>query len=130
MAGLVRTNPSTTAFIESREAESAGKGRSFTLRWTWVPLKRISPHLQKAVIAAEDASFYRHEGFDWEGLQEALTRNWKKGTLQRGGSTITQQLAKNLYLSPEKTCSGRRTRRCSRGSFNGLFPRSGSWSST
>ena len=103
MSALARTNPSTTAFIESRKAEAAGKGRSFALRWTWVPLTRISPHLKKAVLAAEDASFYRHHGFDWEGLREALTRNWEKGKLQRGGSTITQQLAKNLYLSPEKS---------------------------
>ena len=102
MSALARTNPSTTAFIESRKAEAAGKGRSFTLRRTWVPLARISPHLQKAVLAAEDAAFYRHKGFDWDGLKEALSRNLDKGELRRGGSTITQQLAKNLYLSPEK----------------------------
>ena len=102
VAALARTNPSTTAFTESRKAEAAEKGRSFKLRQTWVPLKRISPHLQKAVIVAEDASFYQHEGFDWDGLKEAVTRNWKKGRLRRGGSTLTQQLAKNLYLSPEK----------------------------
>ena len=103
MAGLARTNPSTTAFIESRKAEAAEGGRSFQLRWTWVPLARISPHLQRAVIVAEDASFYRHRGFDWEGLREAVTRDWEKGQLRRGGSTITQQLVKNLYLSPEKS---------------------------
>lgn len=67
-----------------------------------MPLARISPHLQKAVLAAEDAAFYRHKGFDWDGLQEALSRNWDKGELRRGGSTITQQLAKNLYLSTRK----------------------------
>lgn len=102
MSALARTNPSTTAFIESRKAEAAGKGRSFTLRWTWVPLARISPHLPKAVLAAEDAAFYRHKGFDWDGLKEALSRNLDKGELRRGGSTITQQLAKNLYLSTKK----------------------------
>ena len=102
VAALARTNPSTTTFIESRKTEAAGKGRPFTLRWTWVPLARISPHLQKAVLAAEDAAFYRHKGFDWDGLKEALSRNLDKGELRRGGSTITQQLAKNLYLSPEK----------------------------
>lgn len=100
---LAKTNPSTTAFIESRKAEAAEKGRSFTLHWTWVPLKRISPHLTRAVIVAEDASFYQHNGFDWEGLKEAFTRNVEKGRLRRGGSTITQQLAKNLYLSSEKS---------------------------
>ena len=70
--------------------------------WIWVPLSRISPHLQRAVIVAEDASFFRHHGFDWEGIRDAATRNWDRGELHRGGSTITQQLAKNLYLSPEK----------------------------
>jgi monofunctional biosynthetic peptidoglycan transglycosylase len=103
VSGLAKTNPSNTAFIESRKAEAVEKGRSFTLYWTWVPLKRISPHLQRAVIVAEDASFYRHQGFDWEGLKEAFTRNLDKGELRRGGSTITQQLAKNLYLSSEKS---------------------------
>jgi monofunctional biosynthetic peptidoglycan transglycosylase len=102
VAVLARTNPSTTAFIESRKTEAAGKGRPFTLRWTWVPLARMSPHLLRAVLVSEDASFYRHKGFDWDGLKDALTRNWEQGRLRRGGSTITQQLAKNLYLSPDK----------------------------
>jgi monofunctional biosynthetic peptidoglycan transglycosylase len=100
---LATTNPSTTAFIELRKAEAVEKGRSFNPRWTWVPLRRISPHLQRAVIVAEDASFYQHNGFDWEGLKEAATRNLDKGELRRGGSTITQQLAKNLYLSSDKS---------------------------
>lgn len=100
---LAKTNPPTTAFIESRRAEAGEKGRSFTLHRTWVPLKRISPYLTRAVIVAEDASFYQHNGFDWEGLKAAATRNLDKGELRRGGSTITQQLAKNLYLSSEKS---------------------------
>ncbi len=103
VAALARTNPSTTAFIESRKADAVDKGHPFTLRWTWVPLSRMSPHLLRAVLAAEDAAFYQHHGFDWEGMKDALTRNWEKGRLRRGGSTITQQLAKNLYLSPEKS---------------------------
>ncbi len=102
VAQLAGANPNTSVLIEARRAEAAEKGRPFTLSWTWVPLADISPHLQKAVIVAEDASFYEHHGFDWEGLQEALTRNWEQGKLRRGGSTITQQLAKNLYLSSEK----------------------------
>jgi len=102
VAALARTNPTTTAFIESRKTEAAGTGRPFTLRWTWVPLSRMSPHLLRAVLASEDAAFYQHHGFDWEGMKDALTRNWEKGRLRRGGSTITQQLAKNLYLSPDK----------------------------
>jgi len=102
VAQLAGANPNTSVLIEARRAEAAEKGRPFTLSWTWVPLADISPHLQKAVIVAEDASFYEHHGFDWEGLQEAVTRNWEQGKLRRGGSTITQQLAKNLYLSSEK----------------------------
>ncbi len=102
VAALARTNPSTTAFIESRKSEAVARGRSFHLQWTWVPLAHMSSHLTRAVLAAEDAAFYRHKGFDWDGLKEALTRNFERGQLRRGGSTITQQLAKNLYLSPEK----------------------------
>jgi monofunctional biosynthetic peptidoglycan transglycosylase len=103
VARLAKANPNTTVLIEARLAEAAEKGRPFTLSWTWVPLTSISPHLQRAVIVAEDWSFYQHHGFDWEGLQEAFTRNWEQGRLRRGGSTITQQLAKNLYLSSEKS---------------------------
>jgi monofunctional biosynthetic peptidoglycan transglycosylase len=103
VARLARANPNTTVVIEARRAEADEKGRPFILSWTWTPLGRISPHLQRAVIVAEDASFYQHYGFDWEGLQEAFTHNWEQGKLRRGGSTITQQLAKNLYLSSEKT---------------------------
>src|SRR5206468_1937463 len=88
----------TEDVIEGRAA-AAEKGQPFRPSWAWAPLARISPHLQRAVIVAEDASFYEHHGFDWEGLQEALTHNWEQGKMQRGGSTITQQLAKNLYLS-------------------------------
>ena len=102
IARLAKKNPSTTVLIEARRAEAAEKGQPFRPSWAWAPLARISPHLQRAVIVAEDASFYEHHGFDWEGLQEALTRNWEQGKMQRGGSTITQQLAKNLYLSSEK----------------------------
>ena len=103
VAGFARRNPSTTAFIESRKAEAAEKGRSFKLQWTWVSLAHMSPNLPKAVLVSEDASFYQHHGFDWDGLRDALTRNIEKGQLRRGGSTITQQLAKNLYLSSDKS---------------------------
>ena len=102
MSSLAKTNPHTTAFIEARKTEAQEKGRPFKPAWNWVPLTRISPYLQRAVVVAEDASFYHHPGFDWEGFKEALTRNWQRGELRRGGSTITQQLAKNLYLSSEK----------------------------
>jgi monofunctional biosynthetic peptidoglycan transglycosylase len=102
VVSLAKSNPNTTAMIETRRAAAAEKGRSFKLQWTWVSLAHMSPNLQKAVLVSEDASFYQHHGFDWEGLQEAFNRNWEKGKLQRGGSTLTQQLAKNLYLSSEK----------------------------
>ena len=100
VASLRHQNPSTTALIGARSAEDRRGPRA---EWTWVPLSRISPHLQAAVIAAEDASFYEHEGFDWEGIKEAAIRDIEKGDFKRGGSTITQQLAKNLYLSSEKS---------------------------
>ena len=82
--------------------ELDAKGRQGKQFWIWVPLSRISRELQRAVIVAEDATFYHHHGFDWEGIRGAATRNWDRGELRHGGSTITQQLAKNLYLSPEK----------------------------
>src|SRR2546422_8134568 len=75
VAYLAAVNPNTTVLIEARQAEAAAKGRPIALSWTWVPLVRISPHLQKAVIVSEDASFYQHHGFDWEGLLEALMRS-------------------------------------------------------
>lgn len=100
---LAKSNPSSTALMEARATEARYKGRRREPDRTWVPLSRISPHLQRAVIVAEDASFYLHDGFDWEGIKEALVRNIELGTLRRGGSTITQQLAKNLYLSSDKT---------------------------
>jgi monofunctional glycosyltransferase len=103
VADLARRNPATTALIQARAAEARREGRSPAAHWTWVPLRQISPHLQKAVVVAEDAAFFSHEGFDWQGIQEATVRNIKAGKLHRGGSTITQQLAKNLYLSSDKS---------------------------
>ncbi len=74
-----------------------------TLRHQWVPYERISVHLKRAVVAAEDDRFLDHEGFDWEGIQRALEKNERKGRLAAGGSTISQQLAKNLFLSPSRS---------------------------
>lgn len=96
---LAKINPRTTALMQARRIEHGGV-KPYSV---WAPLSRISSHLQRAVIVAEDASFYEHEGFDWEGIRQAVIKNWQQGTLSTGGSTITQQLAKNLYLSPEKT---------------------------
>lgn len=100
---LATVNPETTALIEARLAEARARDPEARAVQVWVPLSEIAPALQHAVIVAEDASFYYHEGFDWEGIKEAALRNLKVGKLERGGSTITQQLAKNLYLSSGKT---------------------------
>lgn len=100
---LARTNPTSTALMDHRQDQAKGKGRAAPRQWMWVPLSRISPHLRRAVVAAEDASFFSHEGFDWEGIKEAAKYNLEAGELKRGGSTITQQLAKNLYLSSERS---------------------------
>ena len=103
ISALQKANPSTTALIESREEQARNKGRTVGRHWKWIPLSRVSPHLRRAVVAAEDASFFVHEGFDWEGIKDAALYNLEKGELKRGGSTITQQLAKNLYLSSERS---------------------------
>jgi monofunctional biosynthetic peptidoglycan transglycosylase len=100
---VLRTeNPATTAFMElrAREADQAGKKPRKVQRW--VPYERISPNLKRAVLVAEDAAFFQHEGIDFDEMEKSFEANWKKGRLARGGSTITQQLAKNLYLSPSK----------------------------
>ena len=97
-----RARPQTTAFIELRREQAREDGKRFVLRQTWRPVDRISPYLQEAVILSEDAKFWRHEGVDWDAVEKAAEKNWKKGKVAVGGSTITQQLAKNLYLSPSK----------------------------
>jgi monofunctional biosynthetic peptidoglycan transglycosylase len=102
VSGLRKTNPETTAFIELRAAEARARGEEPRRVQKWVPYSRISPSLKRAVLVAEDAAFWRHEGIDVEQLRESLERDLEKGTFLRGGSTITQQLAKNLYLSPTK----------------------------
>ena len=96
-------NPGSTRFMEIRLAELRQKRPEAQLQKAWVPYERISPHLKRAIIAAEDAKFVDHEGFDWEGIQKALEKNQKRGRIVAGGSTITQQLAKNLFLSPQKS---------------------------
>jgi len=100
---LRATNPTVTALMEARQAQAKAKGDAIGRQWTWVPLSRISPYLRQAVVAAEDASFFTHEGFDWKGIKDAALYNLEAGNLKRGGSTITQQLAKNLYLSSERS---------------------------
>jgi monofunctional glycosyltransferase len=100
---LKNKNPSKTAFMEYREKEWAHKNQSLRIQQRWVPLGRISPYLVKAVLIAEDDKFYVHEGFDYESIQRAVERDLQAGKFKFGGSTISQQLARNLYLSPEKS---------------------------
>jgi len=99
---LRTTNPDTTAFIELRAREALDNGRTPRRLQRWVSYSRISPDLKRAVLVAEDDAFWQHEGVDFEQLQLSLEKDWARGRLLRGGSTITQQLAKNLYLSPSK----------------------------
>ena len=99
---LASTNPETTAFIELRRDEAHDQGKSFNLRRRWVPYARISSHLKRAVIVAEDSAFFEHEGLDYEQIKESLEASLEDGGPMRGASTITQQLAKNLYLSPTR----------------------------
>jgi monofunctional biosynthetic peptidoglycan transglycosylase len=99
---LQKTNPQTTAFMELRKEEAREAGRKFAIRHQWVPYSRISPMLKRAVIVTEDAAFFDHDGIDMEEIKASLERNWEEGQFLRGGSTITQQLAKNLYLSPSR----------------------------
>ena len=96
-------NPGSTRFMDIRLAELREKNPQAQLQQQWLPYERISPHLKRALIASEDAKFVDHEGFDWDGMQKALEKNQKKGKPVAGGSTISQQLAKNLFLSPNKS---------------------------
>ncbi len=95
--------PKTTAFMERRKAELARAGQDARLEWAPVPMSRISPRLARAVVAAEDARFFEHGGVDWLAVRGALEKDWGGKNLRHGASTITQQLAKNLYLSPRRT---------------------------
>jgi len=96
-------NPQTTAFMASRLETLRKRDPNAALRHQWVSYGRISVHLKRAVVAAEDAKFLGHDGFDWEAIQKAYEKNLKKGKIVSGGSTISQQLAKNLFLSGERT---------------------------
>ena len=96
-------NPEATAFMQARLAKMREKQPDARLRLQWVPYARISVHLKRAVIAAEDARFTDHEGFDWEAIEKAWAKNQRRGKVVAGGSTISQQLAKNLFLSGERS---------------------------
>lgn len=91
--------PQSTAFMSARLDAMQKQNPDATLRQKWVPYERISTSLKRAVMVAEDSSFTQHEGFDWDGIEAAWKKNIKKGRIVAGGSTISQQLAKNLFLS-------------------------------
>jgi monofunctional glycosyltransferase len=99
---LKKENPKKTALMEFREKQSKEKGKKFRIDQIWVPLSKISPYLSKSVLIAEDDKFWSHEGFDYEAIQKAIEKDIKMKKFKFGGSTISQQLARNLYLSPEK----------------------------
>jgi monofunctional biosynthetic peptidoglycan transglycosylase len=98
-----RYNPGTTSVMEARLEGLRAKNPRAELKFRWVDYDRISNHLKRAVISAEDAKFIDHEGFDWEGIQRALEKNQRRGKVVAGGSTISQQLAKNLLLTGERS---------------------------
>lgn len=96
-------NPAASAFMNEQLAKLQEDDPEAELRQKWVPYAQISPNLKRALIAAEDAKFADHEGFDWDGIEAAFEKNLKQGHIVAGGSTISQQLAKNLFLSSKKT---------------------------
>lgn len=100
---LIEHNPQTTAFMKQRIAAIHEKNPDGKLHHRWVGYDHISNHLKRAVVASEDSKFMIHRGFDWKGIEHAFKRNMKKGKIVGGGSTISQQLAKNLFLSSSRT---------------------------
>jgi monofunctional biosynthetic peptidoglycan transglycosylase len=99
---LAKEPPKTTAFIELRKDELRAAGHDDHIDYRFVPYAQISPYLRRAVLVAEDSNFYEHEAVDTKAMKEAIQRDWSRRRLTHGGSTITQQLAKNLYLSPSR----------------------------
>lgn len=98
-----QVNPGSSAFMDTQLAKLQDENPGAELRHQWVPYERISGNLKRAIIASEDAKFVDHEGFDWDGIEAAFEKNLKQGRIVAGGSTISQQLAKNLFLSSKKT---------------------------
>jgi monofunctional biosynthetic peptidoglycan transglycosylase len=99
VAALKKNNPTVTALMEQRAAE---RNKAAPRLRSWTTYSAISPHLRNAVLVAEDGAFFQHSGYDLDELKESVKRNWREGRFARGASTITQQLAKNLYLSTSK----------------------------
>jgi monofunctional biosynthetic peptidoglycan transglycosylase len=96
-------NPEASAFMRARLEEMRTRDPKAALEHAWIPYARLSPHLKRAIVVAEDARFVDHEGFDWEAIEKAREKNRQKGRVVAGGSTISQQLAKNLFLSGSRT---------------------------
>jgi len=103
VGALKTANPKSTAFIELRKKQASQNNKKLRIRQRWVSFKSIPKLFRQSVRISEDASFYKHEGVDFDELKEAIRRDLEDGRLSRGGRTITQQLAKNLYLSEDKT---------------------------
>ena len=103
VSDLKKVNPERTAWMAMRAAQAEKQGKEFSLRYSWVPFENIPQILKDTVRIAEDAGFYWHNGIDFEELKEAVKKNLQEKKFIRGGSTITQQLAKNLFLSPRKS---------------------------
>ena len=103
VAYWVKFNPSSTAFMRGRLEILREDDAKAKLRHQWVPYQKISVHLKRSMIAAEDSTFTAHRGFDWDGIKVAWERNKREGDIVAGGSTITQQLAKNLFFSGKRT---------------------------
>jgi monofunctional glycosyltransferase len=99
---LKKENPKKTSFMEYREAQWKEDGKKITIRQKWVPLSRISNYMTKAALIAEDDKFWRHKGFDFDAIEKAIEKDIKEKKFKVGGSTISQQLAKNLFLTPSK----------------------------
>lgn len=103
MAPYARRGPKTTALMQFRAEQARAAGRPFKLRYRPVPLKTVAPAMRRAVVIAEDARFFKHDGFDYDAVREAWETNQRRGKIVRGGSTISQQVAKNIWLTPERT---------------------------
>ncbi len=102
VAALARHNPASTAFIDRYRASERAHGRDGRVAWTWAPYGAISPNLKRAVLVAEDIGFFHHHGFEMVEVRGAVERALESHEMPRGASTITQQLAKNLWLSPSR----------------------------
>jgi len=103
LARLARATPPDSALMRRRAAQAADAGHKLAVRHEYVPISRISPLLQRAVVLAEDQKFWMHDGIDWGETRAAVQAAFEEGRLGRGGSTITQQLVKNLYLSERRS---------------------------